>query len=157
MKLAFYRASTGSFYDRLIDRLSGNIGFAHVELVISPTCCFSASPGEGVRFRRLDLTEKRGGVGKWELVDVPTTLEQDRNIERFCDWKNGDGYDYLGLLRFIWPRIIRKLSSGHEFCSEVCLMALQRGGKFQFADPLHISPNELYLIAKAAEPVEAHA
>ena len=81
MKLAFYLAENGTFFDKLIASWSGlgkgGARFSHVELVIGepegePPLCFSSSPRDGgVRTKHIDLSS-----GHWEIVDVPV-LERE--------------------------------------------------------------------------------
>src|SRR5690349_1957541 len=100
MQLAFYRADAGGMFDHIIGAWTHS-QFAHVELVfdgsgadMTRALCFSSSSRDGgpkgtggTRFKHIDLTD-----GKWVLVPVPSTLEQEQAVIEWCKEQLGKKY-----------------------------------------------------------------
>lgn len=124
--------------------MSGNGGFAHVELAFSDGECFSSSSRDGgCRFKAIDIHDSES----WALVNVRATAEQEAAARAFCRAQNGKPYDWLGVFGFILP--IRQFDHPGRrwFCSEVVCAALQAAGDPLHTDPLSTSPNDLYPLA----------
>ena len=89
--------------------------YSHCELAIPDTTrpgvyyCVSASVRDGgVRGKYMTLPEER-----WDLLPAPTT---DEDVYRHLRQHEGQPYDWLGVLRFIFP--ILRQSKTRWFCSE---------------------------------------
>jgi hypothetical protein len=157
MKLAFYLAENGTFFDKLIAWWSGlfkgGARFPHVELVIGecdgePPLCFSSSPRDGgVRTKHIDIYD-----GHWEIVDVPVLERQYATILMAVNaLVNAKGrYDWAGVLGFVAPW------GGQDgqrwFCSEVVLFVLQTAGVLPGRRPSGVSPSRLYQLATGMWP-----
>ena len=113
MKVAFYRAEYGTWFDKLIAKITGS-EFSHCELVFSNGTCFSASNRDGVRFAKIDFKEH------WVLIDVPLTAEQEYAMLAWCTKQVNPKYDWLGVF-LGWAGIQQ---SSRWFCSEICAEAL---------------------------------
>jgi endogenous inhibitor of DNA gyrase (YacG/DUF329 family) len=157
MMLAFYIAKRGTLWDRLVGwwtALPGEmIAFSHVELVLelNTPCaegaapyalCVSSSPRDrGVRCKRIDIHN-----GKWVLVNYPAAQADAAKSQLFMELQLGKPYDWLGILGFIDKRV-DTWDTGHHrwFCSEFCAAFLQRQDLLRGYDPLHLSPQQLYV------------
>ncbi len=132
IKLAFYRAEFGRWYEKLIAWYTRG-PFSHVELVFGDRW-FSASPRDGgVRYKNIFAVEDR-----WEFVEIEANYELIRN---WCDTQVGKKYDWRGFFNFVLPI---GYSNRKWFCSEICVAALQRDGLFLDIKPHRVSPNDLY-------------
>ena len=135
MKIAFYRAKYGTWFDKLIALITRS-GFSHCELVFSDGTCFSASNRDGVRFATIDFTS-----GHWELVDVEVTPAQESVIIAWCVRQEGSKYDWIGVF-FGWAGVHQ---SSKWFCPEICSEALMIGTRQNtFQSSKSISPEKLY-------------
>jgi hypothetical protein len=107
-----------------------------VELHFGDGHCFSSSwRDRGTRFKEICFLPDRWAV--WPVPDV-TPLQRVK-VYDWCKGHQGRDYDVLGILGLPFHR--------HDpdkfYCSEVCLTALQAGGR---ATNLlaQMSPNRLY-------------
>lgn len=156
MRIAFYRACAGNWLDHLIDRLSGRLGFSHVELVFPGGASFSStsrdrsvdlsgrSKPNGTRWKRIDFAEH---PERWEIVDFPGLPRLDaREILRmhcFADRQLDARYDWRGVVRLAPGMGWVGDSPSRWFCSEVVIAALQSGGAILSLKPKEFSPNSL--------------
>lgn len=139
MKLAFYKANTGTLVDRLIDLWTGKKGFSHVEIVFdklfvtkpNKRLFFSSSPREGrVRLKELELDNQY-----WVFVDVDY---DEVEIYKKCVKQLNKKYDWLGIIFwFVLP--LKKEDSNKWWCSEICAYMLG-------LENYRIHPNKLYKI-----------
>lgn len=120
MKIAFYKAATGNFIDRLIDRCTERRGYSHCEFVFSDGMFFSSSPRDGgCRFKMIDQDPRH-----WDFVDLPLTEGEESHLRFVCHYliSRGTRYDFFGVLGFVTPC---KATNGRMFCSESLVSALQ--------------------------------
>lgn len=150
LRIAFYRAHFGRFSDRLINYFTDSIGFSHVELIFPNNACFSSRAGSGCEFLSY-CTAITPPADSWEIFDLPFVQpETVAWLQRYeCQKYVGQYYDWFGAVRFVLPFFNAKLSRRRQFCSEVILRLFKTAGFFAFANPRHISPNELYLMCKS--------
>lgn len=72
--------------------------------------CVSASWLDGgVRGKAIDMPAE-----KWRIYEVPAAIHP----AEYLRVHDGDGYDVLGLLGILWPRLGH--SARRRFCSEAC-------------------------------------
>ena len=143
MHIAFYKAS-GNIYDWLIRIWTGPYllqpaRYSHCELVFSDGVCISASPRDGgVRAKHIDLVPD-----SWDLVDIPTTSEEEAFIRLWAESFLGRPYDWIGIFfsEFLHLGI---QSPQAEYCSEFCGRALAQAGKLPAYRRRYLSPQALY-------------
>jgi hypothetical protein len=118
VKIAFYIAKYGNWYDTIISFLTKS-KYSHCEMVFSDGMCASSSPRDnGVRFKKIDLTN-----GKWDVFDFKVALPEAA-IRRWFINNDGDKYHWLGAVgSFI---NIDFYSSKKKFCSQACGIVLNR-------------------------------
>jgi hypothetical protein len=168
MKLAFKRAH--GLTGKAIDLLSGNRGFCHVELALPSGISFSSTtigdPSDqygngktnGCRFKNIGYSS----VGQWAFANLFVPIAGEDAIFDKCNElvETNEGYDRNGVLRFVWPHLLKEHPSKY-FCSESVITALQafnsmiltqpEGGEAAYLDytdlePWRISPNMLAAI-----------
>ena len=150
MKIAFYKAASGNFLDRLIDRCTERRGYSHCEFVFSDGMFFSSSPRDGgCRFKMIDQDP-----GHWDFVDLPLSQAEELRlwIECFALVKSNTRYDFFGVLGFVMPF---KATAGRKFCSESLVYCLQEAGLFsRKLDASRLSPSDLQqmFVADAIHP-----
>lgn len=151
MKVAFYKAATGGFIDKLIDRCTERRGYSHCEFVFSDGMFFSSSPRDGgCRFKMIDQDPQH-----WDFYELPLSDEDELDLRCECQtlvWRP-TRYDFFGVLGFVMPC---KASSGRMFCSESLVHALQAarliGSELQ---PSKVSPSDLQQMF-AAGAIHSH-
>lgn len=151
-QLAFYKATSGTLWSRLISLWTGG-PYSHVELAmpdVSPddpslgawphdpggTLCFSSSEQDGgTRFKVIDLKD-----GKWDVVDVPNVSEAllIRDAQKYNHLK----YDWMAILGFVLQDA--PAAKDEYMCSEMCTTLLQLQGQLNDLKPARTSPNALY-------------
>lgn len=114
VQIAFYKAP-GTLVDKAV-RVVTRSKYSHCELIINGTACSSSVREGGVRFKSIALDPTRWDVANIQGVDLPYAWKW------FCD-HHGQGYDYLGVTRFVLPFIPSRPNLW--FCSEACAAALQ--------------------------------
>lgn len=145
MKIAFYKAKHGSLLDKAINWCSGRDGYCHVAFLFSDGQLFESSGIKGgVRFCEMYNRDH------WDIFTMNVNAGDECNIKKWCRLQDGKGYDWGGVLGFILPA---KHMAGRWFCSEICCSALQNDGLIGKVQSWRVSPNELYLILKAARLV----
>jgi hypothetical protein len=156
IQLAFYRASAGTWLDYAIDRLSGGLGFSHVELVISDGWSFSSTSRDRSIYR--DGHPKRTGT-RWKWIDysahperwviVPfdpyaiVTEAAELRMVRFADDELDCLYDWRGVVRMAPGMGWLGQSPTRWFCSEVVIAMIQRVGFLCGLNAWEFSPNSL--------------
>jgi hypothetical protein len=141
LRLAFYRADKGKWWDKLIAARTGS-RYSHVELVLPDGTCWSASPREGcVRGKRIDL-----GDGKWDVIGV--RLRPDSQIgrmEAFCRQQEGARYDWPGVISIGLSPLPGIQVPQWWFCSEFVAAALRTGRVLGSLIPHDTRPDQLHL------------
>lgn len=129
MKVAFYKGKKRLFNRLVCYWLRGD--YSHCELVtrtdlLGVSDCISSSFMDGgVRLKRMRLDPAH-----WDLIEVDG---DPRKAHYWLDMHEGDGYDVIGLLGFIWRR-----QRGYQdkwFCSEAVaeMLGMQESWRF---DPM---------------------
>ena len=131
-----FEKNNPSFFDILI-RWWTRSPYSHVELLFSDGQKFSAVPGVGTRFAPASPIESQC----WDILVLPTTVEQEAKIRAFCEREVGCKYDWRGIF---FSQIIRmrRHCMGRWFCSEVCTAGMQAGGFMPSATPCTLSPGQ---------------
>lgn len=138
MKIAFYYAQYGDWRDKLVSWITRG-PFSHCELVFSDGVCFSSSGrDEGVRFKLIDFKKEH-----WIFYDLILSESEEAYVKTWCSLKVGKKYDWLGLLRFVFPNIDSD-DKRKWFCSEICVRALQKVNLFTNLNHHKTSPNSFY-------------
>lgn len=146
MKLAFYKASAGHAWDKIIAWKTGSL-YAHVEVCfpelptdVEPpvakyvegdgkhvgTLCYSSSPRDGgVRFKYINLQD-----GKWDLVNVALLPTPDilASVLSYAETMIGMPYDWVGIAGFALP--FGEHDDKDRFCSEVAVDLMQHPAVF---------------------------
>ena len=141
LRLAMYRGPAGSWakqaWHRLVCAITSS-QYSHCELVLrhsdqGPSLCASSSNRDGgVRRQFIDLAS-----GRWDVFILQHLPDGTRDAAEHWFWeRRNDGYDYLGLLRFVLPW--RAGSSHRWICSEAVAAALG------LEDPGQYSPQTLF-------------
>lgn len=105
--------------------------WGHAELVIDGVCWSASARDGGVRQKSINLDS-----GRWDLVTLPLT---DDEVIRALAWflkRDGDGYDYLNIGRFVLPLL------GHDRDRWVCFEAI--GAALGLAAPHKLTANDLF-------------
>ncbi|GIU80162.1 MAG: hypothetical protein KatS3mg005_3400 [Bryobacteraceae bacterium] len=140
IRLAFYRAEKGKWWDKLIGVRTGS-RYSHVELVLPEGTCWSASPREAcVRGKRIDL-----GDGKWDVIQV--RLRPDSHVGRmelFCRDQQGARYDWPGVISIGLSPLPGVQIPQWWFCSEFVAAALRAGGVLRSLVPHQTRPDQLH-------------
>lgn len=148
--LAFFRASAGGWFDRLIARFTRG-PYSHVEIVFSDGMSFSSMAADrGVRFKQIRFSElTRQGRMKWDFLTVPCRPEQEAVLRAWCETQAGKKYDWRGMFTC---RLFGKFRGADDdwFCSELCTYCLQKLGHLRSANPARMSPADLYREARSA-------
>lgn len=120
MRILFRKVKGGDFVDHIIGWFSGG-KYSHVELVFSKILCFSSRPFSGTTFTTIDYDNEH-----WEVFNLPMSAEKELAILQWCMKESHCKYDWLGVLRFVFPFI--KQSKKRWFCTEIVVTALQEAG-----------------------------
>lgn len=138
VQIAFYKGPAGSFWQKLghyVTCFWTQSQYSHCELVVDGVCYSASARDGGVRRKEIDL-----GTGKWDIVDWPDDYDA-QDILNFFDWTKYKRYDWVGLLRFVFPFI--PSAKSRWYCSEWCAAALGFG-------PIFVSPQQLYELVNVA-------
>lgn len=134
MKIAFKKGITP--WDWAIRLFSGG-SYSHCEIIFSDGYFFSARP-----FSRVSYTHRRI-TSRWDVIDIPCTIEEEEAIRKWCDGELGCGYDWLGILRFLFDEV--RPSDNRWFCSEICAAVLRNMGRLPKSTTPHtLHPTGLY-------------
>lgn len=147
MKIAFNK-NVPDFFDKLI-RWWTKSPYSHCELLFADGKSFSAYPGVGTRFVQFEPHNPHF----WDIVELPTSADEDVVLREFCVYESGCKYDWYGILASQIVKAARS-SKNKWFCSEVCTAALQRIGYFEGSVPSTFSPAKLHkrLVSAGAKP-----
>lgn len=118
---------------------------SHVELYVGGGRAFASRDGIGVR----TFDARAAGLYAVLRPVVPVNLEAAAAFHATC---TGQGYDWIGLLRFVR---IGKESKGRQFCSEYVTRLLRAGGVHAFGpgyDADLVSPG-MFLSSPVLVPV----
>lgn len=140
LRLMFYRAK-GTFLDRAI-RWFTKSPYSHVEIDFGAENggSFSSSFRDGgVRFKDIDFKEDR-----WDEIKV--YVDDPAAALRFARSVVGKKYGTWEVVRFLFPFMRER--KNEWFCSEVCLRAIQEGGRFRAVNPSRVSPGDLAKILR---------
>jgi len=152
MKIAFKKASSGSWLDRLIAWWT-NGPYSHCEIVFSSNItnvhpyiikgsatgdlCYSSYPTDGgVRFKHITLDPVA-----WDVFDVPCDRYQEYIASCIALKHVGEHYDWSGILGFVFTDIPGLPQD--KFCSEICTIILKCCGLVMDLNPTKTSPNSL--------------
>ena len=138
--IIMFQKQDPSFYAKLI-RFWTRSKYAHCEVVFSDGTGYSAQAGKGViRFQAHPAMYPTSG---WDAVLIETALPLEQNAESFCSEEVGCSYDWLGvILTQVFG--LRRESKDKWFCSELCLAALHKMGKYTKFPAYKYSPGALY-------------
>lgn len=133
MKVAFYIAEYGNFYDKLISIWTGSI-FSHCELIFSDGEAFSASPMfKGTRF----ICSKKFNKKHWIFLDLDISMDQENEIRYKSTQLLYTKYDWVGI--FLSQVLPFKIQDEQKWwCSEICAYLLGLKNK-------NLSPKQLLL------------
>ena len=118
--------------------------YSHSEICIgnpfeSEVWCISASGVDGgVRAKRMQLNPD-----KWDILPLPHVSEEDAT--QFLSRNEGDGYDYAGVARFLFPWAIGP-SAKRWFCSEAAAAIVGLN------EPWRFSPADLHIVVSRYRP-----
>lgn len=101
ISLAFYKGPpTGTFHklSHYAIRLWTWSKYSHAEIVVNGVCYSSSARDGGVRSKVIDLN-----TGKWDVVELALSKTKTKYILKWFEIHNGNGYDYLNIVRFIFP------------------------------------------------------
>jgi hypothetical protein len=121
VKVAFYIASKGKLYDKLVSLFTG-CKYSHVELVVNDVCFSSSNRDGGVRSKVINLSS-----GKWELIAIECISKQ--TIYDFFEATKHCKYDFFSVIINMLFRIKVDCFSSRYHCSEWCLTALNKANK----------------------------
>jgi hypothetical protein len=150
MKLAFRIAGSDAL-SKLIAQHDPPYRFCHAEVALTQHGvdgswkCFSAHIDSGTRFEWIDISN----AAHWVTIALPRVsgVDQQRVMD-WCERHNGLKYDLDGVKAFKLPW--RQQDPGKFFCSEVTLSAIQQIGLLDWVEAGCVSPNLLYLLARAS-------
>jgi len=132
MQVAFYKAvrpGLQGLYSRAV-QLVDRGPYSHCELIFSDGMSGSASYIDGgVRLKWIDYNSSH-----WDFLELPDWLEP--KARAWFEAHEGDGYDLLGNLRFVFW-LVREGKSGW-FCNEAVATALG------FKEAWRLGPNGFY-------------
>jgi hypothetical protein len=155
-----FKRPENSWVESLIAFFDQRGQFCHTEIAWPPTAAgrdkaFAAHSNTGCDWR-FDVDYR---PDRWTLLKV--RLDKTA-LESACEMANGDGYDFMGIFRFLarWaisflPQRLQSLirrfwkfpwrpSEGRWFCSELAAKLLTVSGGPKFARDYLIGPNELF-------------
>ena len=124
--------------------------YSHVECWIdgprTSAVCWSSREPVGVGEAVINLTEP-----SWQIVPIPTTLEQDDHILWFCRGSDGKMYDFIAVAGIQTKTWVHKTFA--RMCSEFCVEVVQRCIGMLPHEPMWtISPNRLATILNVTPP-----
>ena len=134
--VAFYKGK-GTWVNGLI-RWWTKSEYSHVELIVDGVWYTSATWEKGTVARAL-----KGNPEKWDMVELPCTVEQKVNATVSARNKLGKGYDYWGIL-FSQVLPWKGDRSDRWFCSEYLYSCLADAGIVAgLVKPEEVSPQNL--------------
>ena len=128
MKIAFYKARYGQFFDKVIALFTFS-KYSHCEIVFEDGMCASASVRDGgVRFKEIVM-----GV-RWDVYDLMVGIDEATVRQWFVD-NDHQEYDLWGAIGSAFG--LNLSNDDKKFCSESCATVLG-------LDNTVISPGALY-------------
>lgn len=152
MKLAFYKAKKGNWWDKLIAIWSyitsfGKYGrYSHTEIVFSDNISFSSSPREGgTRFKHIEFKPEH-----WDFIEIDPK-GQEENIRSWCRSQSGKDYDTFGIIGIAFGTLIgwavgcrRCLKDqGKWICTESNAFPLKEFGVIDYKE-VRMTPDEMW-------------
>jgi uncharacterized protein YycO len=137
MRIAFQRRPH-SLWEKLICWWTGG-PYYHCAMWFSDGILFESLSGTGVRMAVVNELDPK----IWTTIIIPTTLEQESQIQSWAAGELGCKYDWLGIIMaqvFHIPRASRN----KWFCSEFTVEALHQIGILKGRKPCTVSPNKLF-------------
>lgn len=130
MKIAFYIAKHGNFYDKIISFFTWSI-YSHCEIIfdsVSPTYCASSSIRDGgIRFTNINFGDH------WHVFELNTDKQESGVIAWFKE-NDTDVYDLTGAIASLFG--VDLTSDNKKFCSQACAIVLG-------LDPI-VTPKKLF-------------
>lgn len=140
VEVAFYIASKGKLYDKLVSYFTG-AKFSHVELCIDNICYSSSNRDGGVRAKVINLN-----TDKWHIIEID--CDKKKLYEYFEATKNC-GYDYLSVIANLVFKLKIDLMLNNYHCFEWVLSALNYANQTELN--VNITINEFYNKIKTLE------
>lgn len=147
MKIMFQKQDIGIF--SWLIRLWTFSKHSHCEVLFSDGLAFSSHVADhGTRFIDMRFPSPR----RWDIIEIPTTVEEEVAIKALCYEELNCSYDWLGIfLSQVLP--LRRQHPDRWFCSEFCAMVAQKLGRLPGRPPAHAySPGGLYRALRKALP-----
>ena len=144
--LLLYRPKKGSIFGHLIAIKTWS-AISHCEVYLGGGKSAASRDGVGVG---------RYPVRASELAYVLRPLAPPLDWSAYAAWfktVDGSGYDFFGLLRFVWMKSIGTGDNGKMFCSEFCVRAYRMLGMEPFTavvDADAVAPCNFLLSSKFA-------
>lgn len=137
MKFAFQKQDTGIFAQLI--RIWTFSKYSHCEVIFSDGLAFSSHVADGgTRFINLSYPSP----AKWDIIEIPTTVEEEIAIKAFCYRELNCKYDWLGIfLSQVLP--FRREHPDRWFCSELCAAILKLLGYLRDRRACEFSPGSL--------------
>lgn len=136
--ITFYFHSSNTVFGKAIKFFSRG-QYTHVSIGVNGYI-YEAREGKGVIRRKADTDLK--SVNYVHFFDL-----DEKAVEEFLKKQLGKGYDWLGVLSFVW-RFIRQ-GRNVWYCSELALVALAKGKGVKEYNQRQ-SPTDFYYITKIA-------
>ena len=133
--VTFYKSTFGEWDDKIIDKVTGGLGYSHCEILTSTNKSIGAHYKDGgvIECEYNDILDDP----RWDVYVLD--IDPDK-VMKYLIGALGDPYDLKGvLITALTP--FKKDNKGSKWCSELCSKALNEELKDQF-NPLSM-PNEL--------------
>ncbi len=153
MRLMFY-FGPGDLVTKLI-RLITQGPYSHVELQFTNGWRFFSS-GHGLYLGVHMHCDHKVYDEWWECVEIPATQEEEDAALQFAFQYIGLPFDWRGMFGFLFPFLDRRRRKA-KYCSSVILDVLQNSMQMLPGHELKVSPNGLYRLLSAEQPIEATA
>ncbi len=138
MKIAFYLAKNGDFYDWIISLVTFS-KYSHCEIVFSDGMCASSSIRDGgIRFKEIDVNS-----GNWDVFELSNAIDEKTVRDWFVN-NDADSYDLFAAVLSVLN--INAYREDKKFCSQACGLALGYG-------PMH-TPVGLYNLLKDSRDIQ---
>ena len=137
MKVAFYNAEYGRFWDKLVAKWTRG-RYSHVELIFDNGLAYSSSPRDaGTRFAKIDLDSPH-----WDYIDIKDEYINKDVAFLIAEEHQDKKYDWAGILGFVF--IKRWGRQKKWYCSEIVAHILRKSSEKYHFLPKRITPNKLY-------------
>jgi hypothetical protein len=115
VEVAFYIASKGKLYDKLVSFFTG-AKYSHMELCLDNICYSSSNRDGGVRSKVINLNSD-----KWHIIEIDCDRKK---VYEFYEATKNCGYDYLSVIANLVLRLKIDLMLNNYHCFEWCVGAL---------------------------------